>query len=221
MMSQTANDIRNVYAIGRNYRLHAEELGNAVPDEPMIFLKPSHAVVPADGRVLTLPGSQGEVHYEAEVVLRIRRPYENGIAVEELVDGLAMGIDFTLRDVQTVLKAKGHPWLAAKGFLGSAPVGTFRPFPGEAGVQDIPFTLKHNGKEVQLGYMRDMIFPLSRILKEIGTRYGLGPGDLIFTGTPAGVGRVKDGDLLELFWKEERSGHVVLHLESADEGREA
>ena len=109
--------IANVYCVGRNYRLHAEELGNAVPKEPMIFMKPSHAIVPMTGAQLDLPTEQGEVHYEAELVLRIAREYKPGISVDELVDVMGFGIDFTLRDVQTELKAKGHPWTASYNFV--------------------------------------------------------------------------------------------------------
>lgn len=109
-------NIRNVYCVGRNYKLHAEELGNAVPDEPMIFMKPSHAVVPLNGETLELPATKGEVHYEAELVVQIGRNFEPGMAVDALVDAYGFGIDFTLRDVQTVIKKKGHPWTAAKGF---------------------------------------------------------------------------------------------------------
>lgn len=108
-------NIRNVYCVGRNYKLHAEELGNAVPDEPMIFMKPSHAVVPLNGETLGLPATKGEVHYEAELVVQIGRSYEPGMAVDELVDAYAFGIDFTLRDVQTVIKKKATRGQRPKG----------------------------------------------------------------------------------------------------------
>lgn len=99
--------IRNVYCVGRNYKLHAAELGNDVPEEPMIFLKPSHAVVRLEGQTLELPQNKGEVHYEGELVLRVSRAYEPGVKVDDLVDQMALGIDFTLRDVQTGIKKKG------------------------------------------------------------------------------------------------------------------
>lgn len=108
-------NIRNVYCVGRNYKLHAEELGNAVPEEPMIFMKPSHAVVPLNGETLELPASKGEVHYEAELVVQIGRSYEPGMAVDELVEAYAFGIDFTLRDVQSVIKKKATHGQRPKG----------------------------------------------------------------------------------------------------------
>ncbi|PYE52394.1 fumarylacetoacetate hydrolase family protein [Paenibacillus barcinonensis] len=193
-------NICNVYCVGRNYKLHAEELGNAVPDEPMIFMKPSHAVVALNGEALELPASKGEVHYEAELVIRIGRDYEPGVRVDELVDAYAFGIDFTLRDVQTVIKKKGHPWTAAKGFRNSAPITAFQTFPGAAAMVEKDFALMKNGVQVQRGNISNMIFSLQDIVDYVGHHYGLGPGDVIFTGTPEGVGAANAGDVLELAW---------------------
>ncbi|AWB46859.1 fumarylacetoacetate hydrolase [Paenibacillus sp. CAA11] len=192
--------IRNVYCVGRNYRLHAEELGNAVPTEPMIFLKPTHSVLTLQGETLSLPFEQGEIHYEAELVIRVARPYEPGISIDELVDVMALGIDFTLRDVQTELKKKGHPWTAAKGFLNSAPMTPYIAFPGIETLEQHEFTLLKNGQEVQRGNVKNMIFSLQQIADYIAEYYGLGEGDLIFTGTPEGVGPARAGDQLELCW---------------------
>ncbi|MBC8079900.1 MAG: fumarylacetoacetate hydrolase family protein [Gorillibacterium sp.] len=211
-------EVKNVYCVGRNYRLHAEELGNAVPDSPMLFMKPSHAVVKACGESLTLPGTRGEVHYEVEVVLHIGRAYEPGISVDDLVDVMALGIDFTLRSVQDGLKAKGHPWLAAKGFLNSAPIGEFVPFLGIEEMGGTPFSLNINGSQVQLGHMEDMIFSPQAIVDFVAEHYGLGPGDLIFTGTPAGVGPVQDGDHFELFWSGEACGSLTINLDNEGHG---
>ncbi|MBR2566095.1 MAG: fumarylacetoacetate hydrolase family protein [Paenibacillus sp.] len=203
-------NIRNVYCVGRNYKLHAEELGNAVPDEPMIFMKPSHAVVPLDGELLEVPVNKGEVHYEAELVIRIGRDYESGVHVDELVDAYALGIDFTLRDVQTVIKKKGHPWTAAKGFKNSAPITAFQSFPGAAALLEKDFTLKKNGVQVQRGNITNMIFNLQHIVDYVGHHYGLGPGDIIFTGTPEGVGATQSGDVLELSWGDESLGTCTI-----------
>ncbi|MBQ4898616.1 fumarylacetoacetate hydrolase family protein [Paenibacillus sp. Marseille-P2973] len=190
--------ISNVYCVGRNYRLHAEELGNEVPSEPMIFLKPSHAVVSMEGAGLALPENCGEVHYETELVLRIGRRYESGMTVDELVDVVAFGIDFTLRDVQSELKKKGQPWTAAKGFRNSAPITPYIAFPGAEGTAGEDFTLRKNGELVQRGNIKNMIFSLQQIVDYIADRYGLDEGDLIFTGTPEGVGPVYQGDRLEI-----------------------
>jgi fumarylpyruvate hydrolase len=206
------NSIRNIYCVGRNYVLHAAELGNAVPESPMIFSKPTHALVPMDGGTVTLPGNRGEVHYEAELVLHVGRSYEKGIRVDELVDQMTLGIDFTLRDVQSELKKKGYPWLPAKGFLNSAPIGAFRPFPGEAAAQQTDFTLLINGKAAQRGNTKDMIFGLQVLVDFIAEHYGLSHGDMIYTGTPAGVAAVADGDVMELFWGEESVGSCTVKL---------
>ncbi|SCZ12515.1 2-keto-4-pentenoate hydratase/2-oxohepta-3-ene-1,7-dioic acid hydratase (catechol pathway) [Paenibacillus polysaccharolyticus] len=203
-------NIRNVYCVGRNYKLHAEELGNAVPDEPMIFMKPSHAVVPLNGESLELPASKGEVHYEAELVIRISQDYKPGVRVDELVDAYAFGIDFTLRDVQTVIKKKGHPWTAAKGFKNSAPITPFQTFPGAVALLEKDFTLTKNGIQVQRGNIVNMIFSLQDIVDYVGRHYGLGPGDIIFTGTPEGVGAAQPGDVLELAWADESLGACTI-----------
>lgn len=204
------SQIRNVYCVGRNYRLHAEELGNAVPDEPMIFMKPSHAVVLMEGQELTLPEGRGEIHYEAELVVRIGADHTPGMNVDEVIDAYAFGIDFTLRDVQSVIKQKGHPWTAAKGFKNSAPISKFETLQSLQSLSDSEFTLNKNGKEVQRGNIRDMIFTIQNIVDYVSEHYGLGPGDIIFTGTPAGVGPVEPGDRLELTWANEAKGAVIV-----------
>jgi fumarylpyruvate hydrolase len=204
--------IRNIYCVGRNYRAHAAELGNDVPDQPMIFTKPTHALAHIDGSALSLPGDQGEIHYEAELVLHIAKPYTEGIKVDEIVDQYALGIDFTLRDVQNVIKKKGQPWLPAKGFLKSAPITAFRPFPGASELTKSNFQLRQNGQVVQDGNISLMIFDLQTIIDYIAKHYGLGPGDIIYTGTPEGVGPVKDGDHLELLWGEEQFGAFTINL---------
>ncbi|MHA2857846.1 fumarylacetoacetate hydrolase family protein [Paenibacillus lautus] len=202
--------VNNVYCVGRNYQLHAAELGNAVPEEPMIFLKPSHAVVPLDGSVLKLPMDRGILHFEGELVIQLAEDYAPGKTVDELVKTMALGIDFTLRDVQTVIKEKGHPWTAAKAFKSSAPLTPSIAFPGTAKLGDKDFTVRKNGAQVQRGNVKDMIFSLQRIIDYIGEHYGLGQGDLIFTGTPAGVGPTESGDVFELFWGDVRLGRCVI-----------
>lgn len=204
--------IRNIYCVGRNYRLHAEELGNQVPDSPMLFSKPTHALVKADGREIPLPGNRGEVHYEAEVVIHIGRTFEKGMHVGDVVDNMALGIDFTLRDVQSELKKKGQPWLPAKGFPNSAVVTEFREFPGVAACKETGFSLLVNGETVQSGHMQDMLFDLQTIIEFTADHFGLGAGDIIYTGTPAGVGPVSDGDRLALVWGDETLGECTVKL---------
>lgn len=206
------NDIRNIYCIGRNYKLHALELGNEVPDEPLVFTKPSHAVVPMNGNVIELPGDVGEVHFELEIVLHIGRDYEQGIDTDLLIDGMTLGLDLTLRDVQSKLKAKGQPWLAAKGFKGSAALSNWFAYPGEAKLAQSEFALVRSGEEAQRGNSRDMLFPVSELIHHVGTNFGLSAGDIIYTGTPAGVAALRDGDAIEVFWADEIVGSCTIKL---------
>ncbi|MFE4713858.1 fumarylacetoacetate hydrolase family protein [Paenibacillus sp. NPDC056722] len=202
--------INNLYCVGRNYLLHAEELGNKVPAEPLIFLKPSHAAVPLDKAIIQLPKDAGQIHFEGELVLRIARDYVPGMSVEELVDVMALGLDFTLRDVQNDLKKKGLPWTAAKGFKNSAPLTPYIAFPDQDELEATDFVILKNGAEVQRGNVKDMIFSLQKIVDFIASRYGLGKNDLIFTGTPAGVGPAVTGDSFELYWGERLLGTCLI-----------
>ena len=209
-----ATDLRNIYCVGRNYRLHAAELGNEVPTSPMIFTKPTHAAAEMTGGELRLPGSRGSLHYEAELVFAVGRPYEAGIRLDELVSAFTVGLDLTLREVQDKLKAKGHPWLAAKGFRNSAVLGRWLAYPGEAELETGSFALRINDREVQRGLVGDMVFDLQTLADFVALHYGLGTGDLLFTGTPAGVGALSDGDVLEARWNEEPVGGFVARIDT-------
>ncbi|MGA8942557.1 MAG: fumarylacetoacetate hydrolase family protein [Thermoactinomyces sp.] len=205
--------IRNIYCIGRNYRLHAEELGNEVPPYPLVFLKPTHSLVKANGQEIVLPGNRGQVHYELEWVLYISQSQPAGTPVDQVVGKMALGIDFTLRDVQSELKKKGQPWLLAKGFKNAAAITGFRPFPGVEKCSSQSFSLYKNGNRVQLGKIRDMLFSPQQLIDYCAKHFGLGKGDVIFTGTPAGVGKVEDHDHLELFFEEEKAGECVIRFD--------
>ncbi|MEK3884691.1 fumarylacetoacetate hydrolase family protein [Paenibacillus sp. PL2-23] len=204
--------IQNIYCIGRNYRLHALELGNEVPESPMVFTKPTHAVTPMNGGTIAIPGDAGEVHFELEIVLRVGDGYKVGMPVDAIFDAMTLGLDLTLRDVQSKLKAKGHPWLAAKGFKHSAPIGEWIPFVGEEALAAGEFKLLRSGEVAQIGYPKDMLFGVTELVQHIEASYGLGPGDLIFTGTPAGVAALRDGDVLESFWGSQRLGHCTISM---------
>ncbi|MDF2835014.1 MAG: fumarylacetoacetate hydrolase [Paenibacillus sp.] len=206
--------INNIYCIGRNYKLHALELGNDVPDSPMVFTKPSHAAVGMDGGIIELPGGVGEVHFELEIVLRVGEEYRPGAPADECFDAMTLGLDLTLRDVQSVLKAKGHPWLAAKGFKASAPLGSWIPYPGEAELAEQEFTLLRGDEVAQRGRAKDMIFGVTELVRHIESNFGLGPGDLIFTGTPAGVAALREGDKLQALWGEEKLGECTVSLKA-------
>lgn len=202
-------DIKNIYCVGRNFDLHVKELGNTVLGEPMIFIKPTHAYVPLEGQ-LELPLNQGALHFETELVLLVGRPYEEGLTIKDFIDGIALGLDFTLRDVQEKIKKQGRPWLPAKGFQQSAAVTAFRSVPQENLLYETSFSLYVNGEERQRGNCNEMIFSLQSIVEYIGQNYGLGKGDLIFTGTPSGVGEAAKGDRFELFWGDESWGTATI-----------
>ncbi|MFC4798404.1 fumarylacetoacetate hydrolase family protein [Neobacillus sp. GCM10023253] len=206
------NKISNIYCVGRNYAEHAKELQNEVPTSPIIFSKPTHALAEAVGQEILLPGNRGSIHFETEIVIRIGKSYEKGMRVEEIVDSMAIGIDFTLRDVQSELKKKGQPWLLAKGFPNSAIVSKFIFFPGIEEMMKTDFSLLINGKTVQQGNIKNMIFDLQTIIDFIALNFGLGEGDLIFTGTPEGVGPVGDKDHLELLWGTSVLGESIIKL---------
>ncbi|MFC5529923.1 fumarylacetoacetate hydrolase family protein [Cohnella yongneupensis] len=207
-------DIRNIYCVGRNYRLHAEELGNEVPASPMLFTKPTHAIATMDEGKLIIPSSQGAVHYEAELVFAIGRTYEPGMRLEELISHFTVGLDLTLRDVQETIKKKGLPWLPAKGFRNSAVLGRWLAFPGLDEVSAHAFGLRINGAEAQRGEVRDMVFGLQQLIDYTGRMYGLAAGDLIYTGTPAGVDALNEGDELEVWWNEETLGRATVRMEA-------
>lgn len=206
-------DIRNIFCVGRNYRLHAQELGNEVPSSPFLFTKPTHALVKTAGQAIVLPADRGSIHHEIEHVVLIDKTFEPGMKVEEVVSKMALGIDLTLRDVQSELKKKGHPWLLAKGFLNSAILTDFHDFPGVEACQQTDFALKINGNVVQQGNISDMLFDLQTIFEFVAKHYGLHAGDIIYTGTPAGVGPLADGDKLELLWGEDVFGHCSIKLQ--------
>lgn len=184
--------------IGRNYAKHAAEMNADVPDEPMVFLKPSTALVGPGGRIL-LPARSADVHHEVELVVVIGQGGKNIAEAKALkhVDGYAVGLDMTARDLQAAAKQKGHPWSVAKGFDTFAPLGAFVPARDVKDPQNLTITLKVNGDVRQEGHTRDMIFPIARLIAYCSSIFTLMPGDLIYTGTPEGVGPVVDGDALE------------------------
>jgi 2-keto-4-pentenoate hydratase/2-oxohepta-3-ene-1,7-dioic acid hydratase in catechol pathway len=193
--------ISNIYCIGRNYAEHAAELNNPVPGEPVVFLKSSAALRPlADG---PLAFEDETFHHEAELVLLIGLPVELGAKPGwPCVRALGLGIDLTRREVQSGLKTKGLPWTTAKSFAGSALVTDFLPLGDFPNPDEIRFTLKVNGEEKQRGITTDMLFKVPVILEHLARHNALLPGDLVFTGTPKGVGPLKRGDALELAFVE-------------------
>lgn len=210
-------NVKNIFCVGRNYSEHAQELNNAVPESPLLFTKPTHALVEACGQEIILPRDRGEIRYEVEFVVHIARKYELGIRMEDLVDKMAIGIDFTLRDVQNELKAKGYPWVLGKGFVNSAVVTPFIPFKGIKACMEKDFSLEKNGQEVQRGNIKNMIFDLPTVFAYAAKHIGLDQGDIFFTGTPAGVGPISDHDQLVCKWGEKELGRCIVRLESHSE----
>lgn len=197
-----------IFCVGRNYSLHAKELGNDVPSEPVIFLKPETALL-RTGHPFFIPTFSNEIHYETEVVLRICR-VGKGIAPEfalRYVDKVSVGVDFTARDLQDKLKSKGLPWEISKGFDGSAALGEWVDAEN-LNLNHLDFSLNRNNQSAQIGNTKDMLFNIAQIISYISTYYTIKIGDLIYTGTPAGVAKVNPGDTLEAFLGEQR----VLHM---------
>lgn len=190
-----------IICIGRNYSEHAKELGNEAPKEPLFFLKPDSAILPK--RVpFYIPEFTKDLHFEVELLVKINKV---GKHIEErfantYYDKIGLGIDFTARDLQGECKSKGLPWEKAKAFDGSAVFGKeFIDKSEFESVQGIEFSLIKNGEQVQIGNSRDMIFTIDQIISYVSQFFTLKIGDVIYTGTPAGVGPVQIGDKLEGF----------------------
>jgi len=194
-----------IICIGRNYVAHAKELNNEVPTSPVFFMKPDSALV-ISNRPFFYPEFSKDVHHELEVVIRISKL---GRSIEEKFAGryfneVGLGVDFTARDLQAEQKKKGLPWEIAKGFDYSAPVSEFFPVEKYKDLHNLSFRLEKNGKTVQDGSTSLMIFSFEKIISYVSRFMTLKTGDLIFTGTPAGVGPVAIDDRLEAYLEGEK-----------------
>jgi 2-keto-4-pentenoate hydratase/2-oxohepta-3-ene-1,7-dioic acid hydratase in catechol pathway len=186
-----------IICVGRNYAEHARELGNEVPEEPVLFMKPDSAVMQRNNPFI-IPAFSADIHYECELLLKIGR---NGKYIEEAfahryISEIGLGIDFTARDLQLELKSKGLPWEKAKAFDGSAYIGDFKPADEFADLGALSFEMHKNGQPVQRGKSGNMLHSIPALIAYISRYFSLKMGDVIFTGTPAGVGPVKSGDEL-------------------------
>ena len=185
-----------IFCIGRNYTEHIEELKNERPEQPLIFMKPATALL-RESKPFYLPEFSEDIHFECELVIRIGK---HGKAIRkefaaDYIDGFTLGIDFTARDLQSRLKEKGHPWEIAKAFDHSAAVGDFMGL--DKPLNEIEFFLHKNGDRVQHGQTAQMLFPIEDLIAYLSEYFTLQKGDLIFTGTPKGVGPVRKGDVLK------------------------
>jgi 2-keto-4-pentenoate hydratase/2-oxohepta-3-ene-1,7-dioic acid hydratase in catechol pathway len=190
-------EVHTIFCIGRNYAEHAKELNNPIPDRPVVFTKPRSSLIDGGGFV-RIPSATGDVHHEVELVVAIGTGGRN-IPVGEALDhvaGYAIGLDMTARDIQSDLKAKAHPWDLAKGLDTFAPLGPFVTASQVPDPSDIPLRLYVNDVLRQSGNTRDMLHTVPELVSFLSAWFTLVPGDLIFTGTPAGVGAVRAGDVM-------------------------
>lgn len=186
-----------IICIGRNYVDHIKELSNERPEDPVVFIKPDSAVLPKE-QDFYIPGFSSDVHYEVEVLVKIKKV---GKHIEEkfagnYYDEVGLGIDFTARDVQSYLKSKGLPWEKAKGFDGSAVIGNWLPKTKFKDLNNLNFSLSKNGELVQQGNTSLMLWKIDEIIAYVSKYFMLKKGDVIFTGTPAGVGKISPNDYL-------------------------
>ncbi|HEX8517717.1 MAG TPA: fumarylacetoacetate hydrolase family protein [Bacteroidia bacterium] len=189
-----------IICIGRNYAEHAKEMKADIPSEPVFFLKPDTALIKED-QPFYYPDFSNEIHHEVELVLKISKAGKN-IAIEfahKYYDEIGIGIDFTARDIQAKCKEKGLPWEKAKAFDGSAPLGAFLSKKDLGNLDEIDFHLNRNGNTVQKGNTADLLFSFDAVIAYVSKFFTLKTGDLIYTGTPQGVGAVQIGDKLEAY----------------------
>lgn len=198
-----------IICIGRNYAAHIEELKNEKPGQPVVFLKPDTALIKG-GAPFFYPDFSTNIHHEIELVLKISKEgkYIQPQFAHRYFEEIGLGIDFTARDLQDQCKAKGLPWEIAKAFNGSAPIGEFKSVAELGDLKNIDFHLKINGELKQIGNTSLMLFDFATIISYVSQFFTLKKGDLIYTGTPAGVGPVQIGDELIGFIGNEKMLHV-------------
>ena len=186
-----------VICIGLNYKQHCAEMGWKLPSEPVVFLKPDSALL-INNKPFFLPNFSDNIHYEAEVVVKINKVGKSIAAkfAHRYYKEVTIGIDITARDIQERQIKAGKPWDLAKGFDGAAPLGTFIPLNEDRQIDNLDFNLKINGKTVQKSNTSDLIFRVDKIIEYVSNFYTLKIGDLIFTGTPSGVGKLNRNDNL-------------------------
>ncbi len=193
---QCTDVLGKIVCVGRNYADHAKELNNSIPKQPILFIKPATSAVNM-AEPIVIPKDQGSCHHELELAVLIGKRLKNANAeqVKAAIAGIGLAFDLTLRDMQNQLKEKAQPWERAKAFDGACPLSQFVPL-AEVDLQNIDLELKRNGDIQQSGNTSAMLFPVINLLIEISQSFSLLPGDVVLTGTPAGVGSLNAGDLL-------------------------
>jgi 2-keto-4-pentenoate hydratase/2-oxohepta-3-ene-1,7-dioic acid hydratase in catechol pathway len=194
-----------IICVGRNYAEHIKELQNEQPDDPVIFMKPETAI-PLRNEPFFYPSFSNDVHHEVEILVKINRVGKNidEKFAHKYYDEIGIGIDFTARDVQSKLKAKGLPWELAKGFNGSAPISSFVPKTDFPDLQNLAFHLDINGETRQRGNTSMMLFKIDYLISFVSRYFLLQQGDILFTGTPSGVSAVKVGDQLTAYIEDQK-----------------
>ncbi len=189
--SETGYPLGKILCVGRNYAEHAAELNNPVPSSPLLFMKPATSAVELESPI-SQQFTHGEVHFETELALLIGERLSEASAAEALagIAGAGLALDLTLRDVQSALKEKGHPWERAKAFDGACPLSRFVPVDTDTDWASVYFHLDINGQRQQSGKLSDMLFSVPALLEEMTRTFTLEPGDVVLTGTPAGVGKL-------------------------------
>lgn len=196
----TGLPIGKVVCVGRNYAAHARELNNPIPDQPVLFIKPNTAVVSMQ-RPIAIPPDMGDCHFETELAILIGTPLSRGCnesQAKQALTGIGLALDLTLRDLQQQLKESGLPWEKAKAFDGACPLSEFIGIGRVDNLQDLEIRLSQNGELRQQGHTGQMLMPVLPLLVYTTQFFSLQPGDVLLTGTPAGVGPVSSGDQLEL-----------------------
>jgi 2-keto-4-pentenoate hydratase/2-oxohepta-3-ene-1,7-dioic acid hydratase in catechol pathway len=198
-----------IICIGRNYASHIEELQNERPEDPVVFMKPDSAIL-LKQYPFVIPDFSEDIHHEVEIVVKINKvgKYIEPKFAHKYYDEISVGIDFTARDLQSKLKAKGLPWEKAKAFDGSAVIGEFLPKKDFSSLENITFELVNNGKTVQKGNSAHMLWKIDELISYVSQFFTLKIGDIIFTGTPEGVAAVKPNDVLEGFLE----GHKLFRI---------
>ncbi|MCF6169183.1 fumarylacetoacetate hydrolase family protein [Lutibacter sp.] len=186
-----------IICIGRNYAKHIEELANEKPKNPVVFLKPDSAIL-VKNQPFFIPPFSKDIHYEVEILVKINKvgKYIDKKFAHKYYDEIGLGIDFTARDIQAVCKEKGLPWEKAKAFDGSAVIGKFLPKESLGNLNNLAFTLHKNGELVQDGNTNAMLWKIDELISYVSQFFTLKKGDVLFTGTPAGVGKVSENDVL-------------------------
>lgn len=196
------NQVGKVVCVGRNYAAHAQELNNPIPSEPLLFIKPNSTLVEMDKPIRLV--SEHKVHFELELAILIGKPLNNPTPEQAFasIDGLALALDLTLRDIQSQLKQRGQPWERAKSFVGACPVSAFVPLQQlgiyqQQDMRHLCFSLHLNQQLQQQGQIQDMLFCIPFLLQNMAQAFGLKQGDIVLTGTPEGVGQLHHNDKLE------------------------